>query len=321
MTTPHQPDARYSQNFLISPQVIDQLLDHSSIGANDLVLDIGAGRGAITERLVSHCRQVIAIEKDPSLAAWLRRQFGGCPNIRLYQGDFLAFNLPRAAYKVFANIPFAITTPVLSRLTSDSNPPIDCYVVVQEEAAARFIGRPAGTLRAALLSPWFELSVDHRFRRTDFDPVPQVDVVMLRLRKRGPPLIGNHEAQMYRDFITHCFIAWRPDLRLTLNALLGPRRARSIADSSGIRRADTPSTVHVEQWIALFEAFKSANSSRAKRRVANAQRRLEDLQRALKRIHRTRSPALRRSLALSRSRSSGPPLSHGSRDLRGKPPR
>src|SRR5215510_1463281 len=78
---------------------------------------------------------------------------------------------------------------IVSRLTAASNPPRDAYLVVQREAAERFVGKPRPTLVAALLMPWFEASIVHRFRATDFAPAPRVDVVMLRLHKRGPPFV------------------------------------------------------------------------------------------------------------------------------------
>jgi len=284
-----QPDLRYSQNFLTSPRLIDHLLDRSSIASEDLVLEIGAGRGLITERLARRCRRVIAIEKDARLSSILRKRLGGYPNVSIHEADFLACRLPAGNYKVFASIPFSMTTQIVTKLTGAPNPPLDAYLVMQREAGARFTGTPVGSLWATLLKPWFELTVVHRFHRTDFDPVPQVDVVMLRLRKRGPPLIDNRAASLYRDFVTYCFTAWRRYLRDTLQDLFDRRRARTIADASGIRPGDTPSRLNFEQWLALFAAFKDSESRAAMGRVANAERRLRGQQSGLKKIHRSRT--------------------------------
>ena len=93
---------------------------------------------------------------------------------------------PRRPYKVFANIPFNATAAIVNRLTQACHPPEDSYLVVRAEAAERFTGQPRGTLISTLLKPWFEPTLVHRFDRTDFDPPPRVDAVMLRLQKRGP---------------------------------------------------------------------------------------------------------------------------------------
>ncbi len=90
MSAIQQRSVLYAQNFLKSRHLVDQLLDRCNIGLNDIVYEIGPGKGIITERLARHCRQVIAIEKDPQLVAALRSKFAGIGNIRLHEGDFSA---------------------------------------------------------------------------------------------------------------------------------------------------------------------------------------------------------------------------------------
>ncbi len=177
----------YAQNFLTSACLVDALLDRCRFEPGDILYEIGPGKGIITERLASRCSHIVAIEKDPHLAEALRCRFDGVPNITIHAGDFLQFHLPDTHYKVFASIPFNITTAIVTRLTTAPCAPDDAYLVVQKEAAGKFLGRPRESLYAVLVKPWFELDVVHRFRRRDFVPTPRVDVVMLRLRKRGPP--------------------------------------------------------------------------------------------------------------------------------------
>ena len=216
----------YAQNFLRSRQLVDRLLDRSSIVPDDLVYEIGPGRGRITERLARRCRQVVAIEKDPRLAVLLRHRLAGTPNVVVREADFLRYDLPRGPYKVFASIPFNVTTEIVTKLTAASRPPDDAYLIVQREAAARIAGSPRELLYGLLLKPWFEPSVVHRFRRTDFAPVPRVEAVLLRLRKRGPPLVGPRESQLYRDFVTQLH-------RLAPVAAGDARRHRRPAGSRG----------------------------------------------------------------------------------------
>ncbi|MGH2389828.1 MAG: rRNA adenine N-6-methyltransferase family protein, partial [Chloroflexota bacterium] len=102
----------YSQNFIRDPRLIDTLLNRSTIGGRDLVYEIGPGTGAITERLAGRCRQVVAIEKDRWLVDDLRGRFGAYPNVSIHAADFLHFPLPTTPFKVFANIPYALTTAI-----------------------------------------------------------------------------------------------------------------------------------------------------------------------------------------------------------------
>ena len=185
----------YSQNFLRDPRLIDGLLERSSIGCHDLVYEIGPGTGIITERLVLRCRRVVAIERDDDLAARLRLRLRDCPRATIHSADFLRFPLPVGPYKVFASIPFNLTAAIITRLT-ESRAPLDSYLVVQREAAWRFLGSPRATLPSALLHPWFDATICHQFKRRDFRPAPQVESVLLRLRKRGPPLLSRADGQI-----------------------------------------------------------------------------------------------------------------------------
>src|SRR5215469_11085019 len=96
----------WSQNFLKRPALVASLLDTCDVGVDDVVYEIGPGKGIMTEQLALRCRRVVAIEKDLRLAALLQRRFAGMPTVTIHQGDFLAYPLPCKPYKVVANIPF-----------------------------------------------------------------------------------------------------------------------------------------------------------------------------------------------------------------------
>lgn len=278
----------HSQNFLTDPALIDRLLDASTIGPGDLVFEIGPGRGVITERLLRRCRRVIAVEKDPSLARRLRERFAGCPRLELRQGDALCAPLPREPYKVFASIPFASTAAIIRRLCGAALPPQDEYLVVQREAAERFCGRPRTMLPALLLAPWFEAQIVHAFRRSDFTPRPGVEVVLLRLAKRGPPLLPASRARLYRDFVCAVFTARQPSLNETLRRIGGDRWARRTCFAAGIPQQARPGSVAPAGWLCLFEQFRLGAGPTACERVCGAEARLQRQQERLPKWHRSR---------------------------------
>jgi 23S rRNA (adenine-N6)-dimethyltransferase len=189
----------HTQNFLRDPALARALVDRAGLRSTDLVYEIGAGTGTITAALADRCRAVIANEIDGPLCGALRSRFAGRPNVEVHCGDFIGEALPSEPYKVFANPPFDITSEIIGKLVSAEHSPDDTFLVVQREAAARYRGVPDETLVGLLLKPFFAASVVHRFRRDDFVPAPSVEVVMLRLRKRGPPLVAPDDARAYRD--------------------------------------------------------------------------------------------------------------------------
>lgn len=251
-----------TQNFLYKRSLVDRLLNLAAIGPDDLVLDLGAGRGIITERLAQCCRRVIAVENDPGLAAGLRRRFASQSNVRVCEDDVLRMRLPRQAFTVFANIPFDGTARLLSRLTSATYAPDASYLVVQREAAARIVGWPRETLFSLLRKPWFEAEVIFRFLRTDFIPQPRVDVVFLRLRKRGPPVVADVHAEFYRDFLTACFVSPDRSIFSTLERLLGRQRCVRLARQVDLPQSVGPSAVPLRVWLELFGAVAHDNALR-----------------------------------------------------------
>jgi 23S rRNA (adenine-N6)-dimethyltransferase len=122
VTSIHHHSVSYSQTFLTNPQLVDHLLDRSSIGSDDVVYEIGPGDGLITARLARRCRRVVAVEIDPDLAGQLCRRFAGLPHVTIRNEDFLQTRLPMTAYKVFANIPFNITAAIVTKLITAPRP-------------------------------------------------------------------------------------------------------------------------------------------------------------------------------------------------------
>jgi 23S rRNA (adenine-N6)-dimethyltransferase len=278
-----------TQNFLRRTNAIEQLIARSGLGASDVVYDIGAGTGVLTALLARHAGRVIAIEKDEALCDRLRRRFAGHPNVDVRCADFTAYRLRRGSYKVFASPPFDVTSAIVAKLLDAPVPPTDAFLALQREAADRYCGRPRGTLASLLLRPFFEPAIAHRFQRDDFAPAPGVDVVMLRLRKRGPPLIADQHRRLYRDFVVSCFTAWRPSIGASLGSALGERVAQRLIAGARLDPRARPSEVAFAEWLRLFDLFVELPIA-LHERVAGAGDRLSRQQQRLRKRHRTRVP-------------------------------
>ena len=107
----------YTQNFIVSKDLISELVKKSSITKDYLVYEIGAGEGAITNELLKKAKKVVAFEIDTNLFNKLSQRFKNEKSLKLRLGDFLSFSLPKQPYKVFSNIPFNITSSIVKKLT------------------------------------------------------------------------------------------------------------------------------------------------------------------------------------------------------------
>jgi 16S rRNA A1518/A1519 N6-dimethyltransferase RsmA/KsgA/DIM1 with predicted DNA glycosylase/AP lyase activity len=286
-----------TQNFLRDPRLAEWLVRRSGIGPRDLVYDLGAGTGMLTAALAARAARVVAVEKDPSLAEGLRALFQAQTDVVIRQADIRTYPLPRADYVVFASPPFDITAAIMRKLTDAPVPPRDAWLVLQREAAERYLGSPDQTLAALRIAPWFAIEVLHRFKRTDFAPPPAVDVVFVRVHKRGPPLVPERDARLYRDLVSAVFTAWRPSVGRSLSDAIGARPAARLLAAAGIDPASRPSTIGLDGWLALYERFSQLPEP-LRVPIAGADLRVQRQQRRLSKRHRTRAP--RDGLALMR---------------------
>jgi 23S rRNA (adenine-N6)-dimethyltransferase len=193
----------------------------------------------------------------------------------------------RARYKVFANIPFAATSDIVRRLYLSSNPPRDCYLVLQKEAADRFQGLPRETLFSLLLKPWFKTAVIHRFERADFCPVPRVDVVFLRTTRNEPPAIPWQLSESWRDFIAFAFGRGKVSLRKALDKVITYHQFRRLSIEVDFGVNAKPTGLGFEQWLALFRFFTKYAGPSNKKCTHKAFLRLTEQQLLLSKQHRT----------------------------------
>ena len=249
-----------SQHFLRSRSLAARLVAQASITKNDLILEIGPGRGMLTRELARRCRKLIAVEKDRDLLSTLIQEFEHQTHVELVGGDFLKIPLPRAEYKVFSNIPFSRTAAIIRRILQSDHPPREAHLIVQREAGERFAGCPYApeTLTSLLIKPWWHVEITGRLRRDDFDPAPTVNPVVLWLARRPMPLVPNLESKLYRDFIRESFGRKGRSVRQCLNPVLTHRQLRRLARDLRFNLTDTPSALHFDQWLGIYRFFANA---------------------------------------------------------------
>jgi len=184
------------QNFLVDTTLIDLFVGSLDLGADDLVVDLGAGTGALTLPLARTGAAVWAVESDPDCVDRLRTNLSvHAPDVRVIEADIRHLRLPRASYRVVANPPFGITTDLLGRLLDDPRRgPDRADLIVQHEVARKHATTPPVALRTAAWSPWWTFEIGMRFGRDAFRPRPSVDASVLTMRKRMPALFPDRLA-------------------------------------------------------------------------------------------------------------------------------
>lgn len=279
----------HSQNFLRSSRLVRALVQRSSLTKEDVVLDIGAGDGILTEELALRSKRVEAIEKDLSLCTILKNRFAEARNVNVHCGNVLQYALPLHSYKVFANIPYTLTAAIMRKLFDATNPPTDAYLIMQREAAQKYAGRPYGpeTLVSLIRKPWFDFRILHTFRKTDFHPVPAVTSVLVRTRKRKHALVSDENKMCYQDFIAYGFLSNKSNLKKTYAPIFGYERFKRLARELRFSIAAKPTDISFEQWLKLFSVFMAVVPVSRRHQIAGAWQALIKQQARISKQHRT----------------------------------
>ncbi len=282
-------DILLSQNFLKDPELVEHLLEKTSIDSKNTVYEIGAGKGIITEKLLEKSSKVIAFEKDEELFLKLEEKFKNNENVEIHLGDFLKQDVDFENSKVFSNIPFNITADIIKKLVNVENSPIDTYLFVQKEAFEKYSGKYKEALVSLLIKPWFELREIHNFSPEDFSPKPSVDIVLLQIKKREEFLVERENNQLYKDFISYSLSQWQPNINKTFKNIFSYKQLKRLSKDLNFDLENKVTDLTFEQFLNLFNYFLQGVDYKKQKEVLGFEKDLQKQQKNLKKIHRSRT--------------------------------
>jgi 16S rRNA (adenine1518-N6/adenine1519-N6)-dimethyltransferase len=254
-----RPRRSLSQNFLTDAAALDEIVAAADLEPGDRVVEIGPGLGVLTRRLLAAGASVLAVELDARLASWLRRELQDVPGFELIEADALTVHprecFPGEPFKLVANIPYHITSPLLHAFLEGERPPELTVLLVQAEVADR-VAAPPGQLSylSVFVQNVAHAEVVARVPAAAFEPSPSVDSAILRLRRRAdPPVpVGEGREAFYR-IVQAGFRQRRKQLHNGLGRELPvPREALTAAFAAcGIDSERRPQTLSVDEWACL----------------------------------------------------------------------
>ena len=215
----------------------------------ELVIEIGPGRGALTEKLLERSGRVVAIEVDPTLVQHLRERFAGNSRLEVVQGDVLETDLARwGRAPVAGNLPYYITSPILEKAVRLGAP--RAVFLIQQEVAERLVARP-GTREYGFLTVQTALFANVRYlfrvKPGAFRPPPKVDSAVVMLE---PQLRMVERPEELIRFVGHCFGHKRKTLRNNLSPVYGKERVDAWPEA-GMRAEQVPLEGFIEMWRRL----------------------------------------------------------------------
>ena len=221
------PRPKLGQHFLIQNSILERIAVTACPTPEDLVVEIGPGRGALTQRLLRRAARVVAVELDPSLVEHLRRRFSGEPRLHVVEADVLKTDLAQwGRGPVAGNLPYYITSPILEKVVALDVP--RAVFLIQKEVAQRLVAQPGGrdygllTVHVALFA---RTRLCFEVKPSAFRPPPRVDSAVVLIEPRRPPDIS--DPARFLEFVGQCFRHKRKTIRNNLVERYGKERIDS----------------------------------------------------------------------------------------------
>jgi len=245
------------QHFLFNPGILKKIIDCSQVTSSDTVIEIGPGLGAMTRLLAERVKKVIAIEIDEKLVIRLKESILGRPNVDVITADALKFSYGtiKGKFKVVANIPYYITTPLLFRLLEFKEKIPSMTLLLQKEVAQRITALPGGKDYGVLsiaVQLYTKPALKFLVPKEAFSPPPEVDSALVHFEVYAHPLYKMKDEEFFLKIVKTAFSQRRKTI---LNSLKSFKSAREALHEAGIDSNLRPEVLSIKDFIKLSEAL------------------------------------------------------------------
>ncbi len=255
---------KLGQNFLKDGQVIKKIIDSANLQLDNFVLEIGPGEGALTEELAKHAKMIVAIEIDRVLAKKLEEKFKNTPNVKIINSDILKINLldliskyqiPNTRYKVVANLPYYITSPIIRLFLEAQIKPKEMILMVQKEVAERIVAKPGKmSILAVSVQYYAQSKLLFEVSKESFCPVPKVDSAVIKIANISQNNASKEEIKGFFRLVKSGFCSKRKTLAnnvhssLKLDKKIIEEKLKKIGLTSNTRAQE----LSIEKWKELL---------------------------------------------------------------------
>lgn len=277
-----QPKTKYGQNFLIDLNLLNLLVDGAELSTSDVVLEIGTGMGSLTKALAARAGAVLTVEVDRDLQAIAARELASHPNVRLLCCDALRnknhlraelldnireamSRIPGSKFKLVANLPYNVATPIISNLLNETPLVERMVVTIQKELGERIIAPPSCKDYSAL-SIWMQSQCDCEILRilppSVFWPRPNVDSAIIRIIPNATKRARIVDLEFFHTRLRAMFLHRRKFLRSqvisAMQELLTKEQVDAVLAQENLEPNLRAEQLTVERMIALLEACRNS---------------------------------------------------------------
>lgn len=261
-----------AQNFLNNTDIITAIIRSVDFSMADLIIEIGPGKGIITDALIKKHNRVIGVEIDRVLFLNLEKKYKGVENVSIVHSDFLKYHLPNEKFSIVANIPFNITAEIIRKITDRNSLLQAAYIITEERAAYKFVGAPyaESPLLAHFLHIHYEVKYLMQINGKNFTPVPNVAVGLISIIKRKVPIFNNTDEQQFNDLLTYIFVRKGATLKEGLKRVFSNLQTKIIIEQLNLSESILKKKVTFNDWVNIYSSFVKHGSPKSKMIIRGA---------------------------------------------------
>jgi 16S rRNA (adenine1518-N6/adenine1519-N6)-dimethyltransferase len=263
-----RPSKGLGQNFLIDKNVLRKIIDSAQLKSTDVVLEVGPGIGTLTQELAKHAEKVIAVEKDKKMVNILTDVLiaSNATNVQIVNADILRYKLLTTNYKLIANIPYYLTSPLIRKFLESSNPPSEMILMLQKEVAQRICAKPPKmSLLAVSVQFYAQTKIISYVSKNCFWPSPKVDSAIIKITPS--PELGEFprargSVELFFKIVKAGFSQPRKQLVNNLTTLKSSDDVKldkvKISDwllKNNLRSEQRAEVLSIDDWIKLTKTF------------------------------------------------------------------
>jgi 16S rRNA (adenine1518-N6/adenine1519-N6)-dimethyltransferase len=273
-----RPSKRLGQNFLISQKALEKIIQTAKLSKKDVVLEVGPGLGILTKQLAQKTKKVIAVEKDKKMAQILKEILKDYQNVEIIQGDILTTQiqglplritsfakgkgvserttLELKRYKLVANIPYYLTSPLIRLFLEDKKPPQLIVLLIQKEVAQRICAQPPRmSLLAVAVQFYSQPQIISKVSKKCFWPQPKVDSAIIKIIPRRPVVASQEDRKRFFQIVKAGFSSPRKQLvnNLSQKLNLDRQEIKKALTKCGLNPQARAENLSIADWKKLIQ--------------------------------------------------------------------
>jgi 16S rRNA (adenine1518-N6/adenine1519-N6)-dimethyltransferase len=263
------PRKSYGQNFLIDVNILNIMTQTAQLNASDIVLEVGPGLGILTEAMLPHIKQLIAIEKDIKLHSYLLERFKQDNKLTLIQRDAVqlteSFFEQHGIHKIVSNLPYSSGSRMIVEWSSFDNPPQQIVATLQKDVVDRITATQGSSnfcLMSILTQNIYKIAYVKTIHETCFYPPPKVKSSIIELKKRMSPIVHPQNKKIWMNLIKEAFCHRRKQIQTILKQHISfiPKKSLNVKEllySCSIDGIKRPAELSFQEWVLLADCLSN----------------------------------------------------------------